>query len=84
MINYLRQFLKPKYETLNIIEIEAKKIIANFNYLKKRQGSAEIFPVLKSNAYGHGLKEMCLIINKTSAPMVAVDSFPEAQIVWSF
>jgi alanine racemase len=84
MINYLRQFLKPKYETLNIIEIEAKKIIANFNYLKKRQGSAEIFPVLKSNAYGHGLKEMCLIMNKTSAPMVAVDSFPEAQIVWSF
>ncbi len=84
MINYLRQFLKPKYETLNVIEIDAKKIIANFNYLKDRQGSAEIFPVLKSNAYGHGLKEMCLIINKTSAPMVAVDSFPEAQIAWQF
>lgn len=84
MINYLRQFLKPKYETLNVIEIDAKKIIANFNYLKMRQGSAEIFPVLKSNAYGHGLKEMCLIINKTSAPMIAVDSFPEAQIAWRF
>lgn len=84
MINYLRQFLKPKYKTLNKIEIDAKKIIANFNYLKERQGSAEIFPVLKSNAYGHGLKEMCLIINHTSAPLVAVDSFPEAQIVWRF
>lgn len=84
MMTFLRQFLKPKYDTLNKIEIDAKKIIANFNYLKARQGSAEIFPVLKSNAYGHGLKEMCLIINQTSAPMVVVDSFPEAQIAWRF
>lgn len=84
MMNFLRQFLKPKYDTLNRIEIDAKKIIANFNYLKAQQGSAEIFPVLKSNAYGHGLKEMCQIINHTSAPMIVVDSFPEAQIAWNF
>lgn len=80
MINFFRQLLKPKYETLNKIEIDAKKIIANFNYLKERQGSAEIFPVLKSNAYGHGLKEICKILNSTSAPLIIVDSFPEAQI----
>jgi len=84
MINFFRQLLKPKYETLNKIEIDAKKIIANFNYLKERQGSAKIFPVLKSNAYGHGLKEMCLILNQTDAPMVIVDSFPEAQIAWRY
>lgn len=80
MINFFRQLIKPKYETLNKIEIEAKKILANYNYLKERQGSAEIFPVLKSNAYGHGLKEMCKILNETEAPMIVVDSFPEAQI----
>lgn len=84
MINLFRQIVKPKYETLNKIEIDAKKIIANFNYLKERQGNSEIFPVLKSNAYGHGLKEMCLIINKTSAPLVIVDSFPEAQIACKY
>lgn len=84
MINFFRQLFKPKYETLNKIEIDAKKIIANFNYLKSQQGSAEIFPVLKSNAYGHGLKEMCLILNNTSAPLVIVDSFPEAQIAWRY
>ena len=83
-MNFLRQLIKPQYETLNKIEIDSKKIIANFNYLKERQGSAEIFPVLKSNAYGHGLKEMCLVINKTSAPLIIVDSFPEAQIAWKF
>lgn len=84
MINFFRQLIKPKYETLNKIEIEAKKIIRNFNYLKAQQGSAEIFPVLKSNAYGHGLKEMCQIFNHTSAPLVIVDSFPEAQIAWRY
>ncbi len=69
---------------MNKIEISAKKIIANFNYLKEQQGSAEVFPVLKSNAYGHGLKELCLILNHTDAPMVIVDSFPEAQIAWRY
>ncbi len=76
--------MKPKYETLNKIQIDAKKIIANFDYLKDRQPNSEIFPVLKSNAYGHGLKEMCLIANKTSAPLVIVDSFPEAQIACKY
>jgi len=82
MINFLRKILKPKYNTLNEIEISKEKIIANFNYLKSRQPNAEIFPVLKSNAYGHGLKEICHILNKTSAIMIAVDSFPEAQIAY--
>ena len=84
MINFLRKILKPKYNTLNEIEINQEKIIANFNYLKSRQPNAEIFPVLKSNAYGHGLKEICHILNKTSAAMIVVDSFPEAQIAYRY
>ncbi|MHB8903688.1 MAG: alanine racemase [Patescibacteria group bacterium] len=84
MINFLRKILKPKYDTLNEIEISREKIIANFNYLKSLQPEAEIFPVLKSNAYGHGLKEVCQILNKTGVAMVVVDSFPEAQIVYRY
>lgn len=84
MINFLRKLLKPRYNTLNEIEISQEKIIANFNYLKSCQKDAEIFPVLKSNAYGHGLKEICHILNKTSAKMVIVDSFPEAQIAYRY
>ena len=76
--------LKPKYDTLNEIEINEAKIIANFNYLKSLQPEAEIFPVLKSNAYGHGLKEICQILNKTSASMIIVDSYPEAQITYRY
>ena len=82
MFAFLKRIFKPKYNTLNEIEINRIKIISNFNYLKRLQPNAEIFPVLKSNAYGHGLREMCHILNKTSAKMVIVDSFPEAQIAY--
>lgn len=82
MLNFIRKLIKPKYETLNRIEINAQALIANFNYLKSQQPKAELFPVLKSNAYGHGLKEIAHILNRTSAKMVVVDSFPEAQIVY--
>lgn len=84
MLNFLRQLLKPKYTTLNQMEIKASHIVANFNYLKSRQPAAEIFPVLKANAYGHGLKEVARILNQTTATMVVVDSFPEAQIVYRY
>ena len=82
MINFLREKIKPKYESLNNVYIIKKNIIFNYGLLKQQQPDAEIFPVLKSNAYGHGLKEMCQILNDTDAPMLAIDSFPEAQIVY--
>jgi alanine racemase len=40
-----------------------------------------IFPVVKSNAYGHGIKEIVEILNHTNAQMIAVDSLLEYQIV---
>ena len=82
MLSRLRQVLKPRYETLNTIEITAQTLIANYNFLASLQLGAEIYPVLKSNAYGHGLKEVCQILNKTKAKTVVVDSFPEAQIAY--
>ena len=84
MIHFLRRLIKPRYKTLNRIEIDAAKIAANFAYLQSRQPGAAIFPVLKSNAYGHGLKETCIILNQTEAKMVAVDSYPEAQIAYRY
>ena len=84
MINFLRTLFKAKYDTLNRIEINAEHIIYNYNQLKSLQNDAEIFPVLKANAYGHGLKEICTILNYSSAKMVVVDSYPEAQIVYRY
>lgn len=81
MTDIFRQLIKPRYETLNRVEIKRQAILDNYQVLKKKQPQAAIFPVLKSNAYGHGLKEISSILNQTDAPLVAVDSFPEAQVV---
>ena len=84
MLESLRRLVKPKYESLNRIEISAGNLLANYYYLRRLQPEAEIFPVLKSNAYGHGLKEVCQILNGSTAKMVAVDSYPEAQVAYRY
>ncbi|MEI8253822.1 MAG: hypothetical protein WCG25_09050 [bacterium] len=43
----------PNPEPMNIIYIHKKNIINNLEVLQALQPKAEIFPVLKSNAYGH-------------------------------
>lgn len=84
MINKIRQLLKPKYQTLNVLEVKRQSILDNYKLLQESQPEAVIFPVLKSNAYGHGLRELCLILNDSEAPMVVVDSFPEAQTAYKY
>lgn len=84
MINKIKQLIKPKYQTLNILEIKRQSILDNYKILQEQQEGAAIFPVLKSNAYGHGLKELCQILNDSKAPYVVVDSFPEAQTAYRY
>ena len=84
MINELRQLFKPRYQTLNVFEIKRQVILDNYKLLQANQPGAAIFPVLKSNAYGHGLSELCFILNDSEAPMVVVDSFPEAQTAYRY
>lgn len=84
MLKKIKQLIKPKYQTLNILEINRQAILDNYKILQDNQSQATIFPVLKSNAYGHGLLELCLILNDSSAPCVVVDSFPEAQVAYKY
>jgi alanine racemase len=83
IISFLKKIRQPNYQPLNKIEISSDRLLANFRFLKNLQPKSEIIPVLKSNAYGHGLREVCQIING-HAKMIAVDSFPEAQIAYRY
>ena len=82
MFSRLQKFFTPKLETLNLVEINAGFLLDNLHYLDSLQAKDNaLFPVLKSNAYGHGLKETAKILQNTPVPYICVDSFPEYQIV---
>lgn len=75
--NFL-SLLKGKYLTLNLIEISRKKLLDNYQYLSGLDKSLQIAPVLKSNAYGHGIQIIGEILDQVGAPFFCVDSLYEA------
>ncbi len=66
---------------MNIIWLRKKVLLQNLAYLQSLQPQSAIFPVLKSNAYGHGLKQITKILSRTDVPYIAVDSYPEYVVV---
>ncbi len=75
----LRKVLGHEYKTLNKIEVDRKALLNNFNFFQTRNPQAEICPVLKSNAYGHGLKLVAKFIDQKLNPeFIIVDSLYEA------
>ena len=81
MLWFLRSLFNLRVKPMNIIWIRRKVLLENLEYLQSIQAQASIFPVLKSNAYGHGLKHITKILSKTNVPYLAVDSYPEYVIV---
>ena len=66
---------------MNTIWLRKEVFLQNLEYLQSIQPQAAIFPVLKSNAYGHGLKQIAKMLSRTDVPYIAVDSYPEYVIV---
>ena len=66
---------------MNVIHINKKALLDNFVYLKSFHPQAKIFPVVKSNAYGHGLEQLLQVYEGIEVPYLVVDSFPEYTIV---
>jgi alanine racemase len=84
LLSLLKKLLIPKssYKSLNRITISSQAIKHNFATFQSHKPNYSIIPVLKSNAYGHGIKQITQII--TTIPeckLIAVDSYPEYQIV---
>ncbi len=70
--------LERKINTLNRVEVISKNILHNFDFFQKENSHAKIFPVLKSNAYGHGLKQVVQILESRGVEYYVVDSYYEA------
>lgn len=68
-----------KYQVLNEITLSQNALLSNYHFFKKINPQLQIAPVLKANAYGHGLVAIAnLVATKTSSPFICVDSLYEA------
>ncbi len=78
MFQKIRQILGREYRFLNTISINKQNLIDNYHYLASLNSALQIAPVLKSNAYGHGIEVVGKILEQLHPPFLAVDSLHEA------
>lgn len=84
-LNILRSIKKnfSDYRPLVDIFIYKDHLIGNLNEFKKAYPKLLFAPVLKSNAYGHGLLEVAKILDREEKAFFAVDSLYEARLLRS-
>jgi alanine racemase len=74
----IKDLLGRKYYPLNKITISKKQLFVNYHCLNALHKNVPIAPVLKSNAYGHGLNLIAPLLDKLKPPFFCVDSLYEA------
>lgn len=74
----MRNPFKGKYRTLNIIKINAAALRHNLALYRELAFNKMVCPVLKANAYGHGLLEVARILDPDKPEFFVVDSLYEA------
>ncbi len=85
LLNFFRQFKNlfedPEGRLLRI-ELNSQNLLHNISQFRQKFPSHQLAAVLKSNAYGHGLKEIGLFLDKVAdISYFAVDSLMEAQLL---
>lgn len=80
MFTKIREFFSRKTQPLNKIYINPRALLHNFEYLQSLHPNNIVFPVIKSNAYWHGLKQVATILKDVPATYICIDSYPEYAI----
>ena len=79
MFSWVKNIFSPKLSPMNIVYVHKKNILHNMEYLSSLQPNSKLFPVLKSNAYGHWIKEMVKILSKVDTNKIVAEEV-EAKI----
>lgn len=74
----IKKILGRNYQPLNLVEISRENIKSNYQYFSAVNKNIKIAPVLKSNAYGHGIGIVGKEFDSLNAPFICVDSLYEA------
>ncbi len=72
-----------KYKNSVTVYISKENILHNLHTYQNNYKDVAIAPVLKSNAYGHGLVMVAKVLEKENIPFFVVDSLYEASILKS-
>ncbi|MEO8637283.1 MAG: alanine racemase [Candidatus Taylorbacteria bacterium] len=80
ILRYIRNH-RFQYDPLIEVTISKENILSNLRYFQSLFKKSAVAPVLKSNAYGHGLVGVAKILDPVGLPFFVVDSFHEALIL---
>ncbi len=72
------QKLRKTFKNQNWVEISQSTILNNFDLFQSLHPEQGVIPVLKANAYGHGLEQIAEILKARTFPYIAVDGYFEA------
>lgn len=76
-ISKLVKHLEKEYVTHNRIEVSRSALLHNLSVFRQFSGK-QVIPVLKGNAYGHGIELVTRSLKNESLPYIAVDGYFEA------
>lgn len=77
-LNHVHDSLTRPFRVFNLIELSRSALLANYDLYQALLPDHKIIPVLKADAYGHGLSEIADITRDRQPPYVAVDSYQES------
>lgn len=78
MLGAVKRFFVNSSYPLNKILIKGSNLKKNYQTLSKINSQIKVAPVLKSNAYGHGIELVGKVLDQVGAPFLCVDSLFEA------
>lgn len=84
IIKKIFRFIRAKrflYKPLVQVILSKQALLHNVQVFKELEPQKQIAPVLKSNAYGHGLVGVAKQLDGIQAPFLVVDSYYEALIL---
>ena len=78
-----RKWRDARYEYTRLVKVFVYKdhLLHNAEQYQQVAPSCGVAPVLKSNAYGHGLVEVARIFDRAETPFLVVDGYYEALIL---
>lgn len=83
VIKKLKRLLRKPNQPLVKVLVFKTRLIENLKKFQLKYPNTAFAPVLKSNAYGHGLIEAAEILQKENTPFFVVDSVFEANVLKS-